>query len=53
VKFLYLSILVLSVTSGLGFQRLAEISKEGGKKKLKNGLVILSLISGLFFYSSF
>jgi hypothetical protein len=47
VKFLYLFILVLSVTSGLGFQRLAEISKEGDKKKLKNGLMIFSLASGL------
>jgi hypothetical protein len=47
VKFLYLFILVLSVTSGLGFQRLAEISKEGDKKKLKNGLIIFSLGSGL------
>jgi hypothetical protein len=47
VKFLYLFILVLSVTSGLGFQRFAEISKESGKKKLKNGLMIFSLASGL------
>jgi hypothetical protein len=47
VKFLYLFILVLSVTSGLGFQRLAEISKEDDKKKLKNGLMIFSLASGL------
>jgi hypothetical protein len=47
VKFLYLFILVLSVTSGLGFQRLAEISNEGCKKKLKNGLMIFSLTSGL------
>jgi hypothetical protein len=47
VKFLYLFILVLSVTSGLGFQKLVEISEEGDKKKLKNGLMIFSLISGL------
>jgi hypothetical protein len=47
VKFLYLFMLVLSVTSGLGFQRLAEISKGGEWKKLKNVFIVFSLASGL------
>ena len=32
VKFLYILILVLSITAGLGFQRLVGISKDGGEK---------------------
>ena len=46
-KFFYLFILVLSVTAGLGFQRLVEFSKEKGRKGLMNILIIFSLISGL------
>jgi len=48
VKFLYILILVLSITAGLGFQRLVGISKERGGKRLKNVLMISSLISGFF-----
>ena len=47
VKFLYTFIFVLSVTAGLGFQRLSEFSKENEKKSLKNLLIILALGSGL------
>ena len=47
VKFLYIFILVLSITAGLGFQRLTEFSGEGGTKRLKNLLILSSLGSGL------
>jgi hypothetical protein len=47
VKFLYIFILVLSITAGLGFQRLIEFSKEGERKRLKNLLIAFSLASGL------
>jgi len=47
VKFLYIFILVLSITAGLGFQRLTEFSREGGTKRLKNLLILSSLASGL------
>ena len=47
VKFLYIFILVLSITAGLGFQRLTEFSKEGERKRLKNLLIAFSLASGL------
>ena len=47
VKFLYIFILVLSITAGLGFQRLTEFSGEGGTKRLKNLLILSSLASGL------
>jgi hypothetical protein len=47
VKFLYIFILVLSITAGLGFQRLTEFSKEGGSKRLNNIFIIASLIFGL------
>jgi len=47
VKFLYIFILVLSITAGLGFKRLAEFLKENEKKILKNLLIVLSLASGL------
>ena len=43
-KFLYVFILTLSVTAGLGFQRLLEFSKESGKRGIKNLLTISSLI---------
>jgi hypothetical protein len=46
VKFLYIFILVLSITAGLGFQRLIELSKEKGVKRFKNLLIIFSLTSG-------
>ena len=46
-KFLYIFILLLSVTAGMGFQRLFDLSKEGGGKRIKNLLTTLSLISGL------
>jgi hypothetical protein len=45
-KFLYIFILVLSITAGLGFQRLIELSKERGVKRFKNLLIIFSLTSG-------
>jgi hypothetical protein len=47
-KFLYIFILVLSITAGLGFQSLFELSKESGEKRFKNIFIIFSLISGLF-----
>jgi hypothetical protein len=46
VKFLYIFILVLAITAGLGFERLAQFSKEREKKKLKHLLILLSLLSG-------
>jgi len=46
-KFLYLFILVLSITTGLGFQKLTENSSESGKKGLKRLLILLSLGSVL------
>jgi len=45
-KFLYIFILVLSITAGLGFQKLAEYSKDNEKKRLKHFLIIFSLVSG-------
>jgi hypothetical protein len=45
-KFLYIFILVLSVTAGLGFQKLSEFSKDNEKKKLKHFLLVFSLVSG-------
>ncbi len=46
-KFLYIFILVLAISAGLGFQRMTEFSKENEKKILKNLLIVLSLASGL------
>jgi hypothetical protein len=46
VKFLYIFILVLSMTAGLGFQRLMEFSREGENRRLKNLLIFSSLASG-------
>ncbi len=46
-KFLYLFILILSITTGLGFQRLTEYSRESGRIGLKHRLILLSLISAL------
>ncbi|OGP91872.1 MAG: hypothetical protein A2157_06335, partial [Deltaproteobacteria bacterium RBG_16_47_11] len=48
VKFLYIFILILSITAGLGFQRMTESSRKGGNRKLKNLLISLSLTSGFF-----
>jgi hypothetical protein len=53
-KFLYIFILVLSITAGLGFQRLLEYSKDNEKKRLKHLFFILSLVSGsLLLFSAF
>ena len=45
-KFLYIFILVLSITAGLGFQKLSEYSKDNEKKRLKHFLILFSLVSG-------
>jgi len=47
-KFLYIFILILSVTAGLGFQRLSEFSKGNQNKRLKNLLILFSFASGFF-----
>ncbi|MDI7259859.1 MAG: hypothetical protein QME90_08060, partial [Thermodesulfobacteriota bacterium] len=46
VKFLYIFILCLAITAGLGFERLVQFSKEREKKGLKHFLILFSLISG-------
>ena len=46
-KFLHLFILILSITAGLGFQRVVELSEKRRGNNLKNILMISSLISGL------
>ncbi len=48
VKFLTIFILILSITAGLGFQRLTEFSIKGEHRRLKNILIFFSLASGLF-----
>jgi hypothetical protein len=48
VKFLYIFILVLSITAGLGFQRLTELPKEREHKRYKNLFIIFSLVCGFF-----
>ena len=45
-KFLYIFILALSITAGLGFQRLTELSKESEHKIYSNLFIIFSLICG-------
>lgn len=45
-KFLYIFILVLSITAGLGFQKLSEYSKDNEKRKLKQLFIIFSLVTG-------
>jgi hypothetical protein len=45
-KFLYIFILVLSITAGLGFQRLIELSKESGMNRFKKLFMISSLTCG-------
>jgi len=47
-KFLYLFFLVLSVTAGLGFQRLLQLSESLKSKPLRNLPILLSLLSGFF-----
>lgn len=46
-KFLYIFILTLSMTTGLGFQRLMELSPPREGKRLKNIFTLLSLFCGL------
>jgi len=46
VKFLYIFILCLAITAGLGFDRLMQLSKERNGKGLKHLLIAFSLISG-------
>jgi hypothetical protein len=48
IKFLYIFILALSITAGLGFHRLTEILKEGRHPRYKNLFTILSLLFGSF-----
>jgi hypothetical protein len=51
-KFLYLFILVLSITAGLGFQRLTEFSERGEKNPyMKHVSLLLSVLSGLVLLS--
>jgi hypothetical protein len=45
-KFLYIFVLVLSITAGLGFQKLSEYSKDNEKKRLKHLVLVFSLVSG-------
>jgi hypothetical protein len=45
-KFLYIFILVLSVTAGLGFQKLSEYPKNNENKGLKHLALLFSLVSG-------
>jgi hypothetical protein len=49
VKFLYIFILILSVTAGLGWQRLVQFSKEGETRTRKNFLFFLAFVSCLLF----
>ena len=48
VKFLYIFILVLSITAGLGFERLKTFSEKGEAKKLKIIFTVFSLICAFF-----
>ena len=45
-KFLYIFVLILSMTAGLGFQRLTELSKRSENGKYKNLFIIFSLTCG-------
>ena len=47
VKFLYIFILVLAITAGLGFERLRQFSKEGDGKTFKHLLMAFSILSGV------
>jgi hypothetical protein len=51
VKFLYIFFLGLSVTAGLGFDRLQTLHGERKGKKWKHPLIFLSLLCGLFLLS--
>ncbi len=46
-KFLYIFILILSITAGLGFEKLTGFSKESARRGLKHLSIILALVSGL------
>jgi hypothetical protein len=46
-KFLYIFILVLSITAGLGFQKLSEYSKDNENRRLKHLLIVFSFIAGI------
>jgi hypothetical protein len=46
-KFLYIFILILSITAGLGFEKLTEFSKESARRGLKHLSIIVALVSGL------
>ncbi|MFH1757662.1 MAG: YfhO family protein [Pseudomonadota bacterium] len=48
VKFLYIFILVLSISAGLGFEKLSALPKDREKKSLKNLFVVFSLVSCFF-----
>jgi len=45
VKFLYIFILCISITAGLGYERLVELSKKGNKR-LNKYFLIFAIISG-------
>jgi hypothetical protein len=47
-KFLYIFILVISITAGLGFHRLTELSKESGNQRYKNLFFVFSILCGFF-----
>lgn len=47
-KFLYIFILVVSITAGLGFHRLTELSKESGNRRYKNLFFAFSVLCGFF-----
>lgn len=46
VKFLYIFILCLAITAGLGFERIRQFSKESGGKAIKHLLMAFSIVSG-------
>lgn len=47
-KFLYIFILVVSITAGLGFHRIAALSKEGENRRYRNFFFIFSILCGFF-----
>ncbi len=46
VKFLYIFILCISITAGLGFDKLNEISNSGNRQKIKRLFLFLTILSG-------
>jgi hypothetical protein len=48
VKFLYIFILTLSITAGLGFEKLLSLAKEGRNTRKKHLLTLGALICGFF-----